>query len=231
MFKNAKSKARDRLKNAIDRANSMAGDRVPFDPSALNDSVAMETGWTPRKKGGANFQTHNLVVVGSNRIEFRAPIAIKLIYLIFLLAGIGMIIGAFYATLSSEEFSLTEGTIAALFLGLVCAGVGGSLLYYHTAPIVFDQRKGYFWIGRKAPDEVFKKKILKHYVKLEQIHALQLISEYCRTDRRSYYSFELNIVLEDAIRINVVDHGNQSKLRDDATTLSEFLGKPLWDAI
>jgi len=219
------------FRKAIDRAKRMAADRVPFDPSALDDSVAMQAGWTPVEKGGAGFKTHKLVAVNSNRIEFRVLMAIKLVYLIFLLTGIAMITGGFYAMLSSGEFSLTEETFAALFLGLVTAGVGGSLLYFGTAPIVFDQRRGYFWKGRKAPDEILHNEALEHFTKLEQIHALQLISEYCRSDKRSHYSFELNIVLKDASRINVVDHGDRSKIRDAAATLSEFLGKPVWDAI
>ncbi|MDP6491172.1 MAG: hypothetical protein QGG69_05335 [Kiritimatiellia bacterium] len=59
----------------------------------------------------------------------------------------------------------------------------------------------------------------------------QLLSEYCRSDKSSYYSYELNLVLQDGSRINVVDHGNKTKLREDAATLSEFLGRPVWDAI
>jgi len=232
MFKNVKRKARDRLENAIDKANTVSDDRVPFDPSALNDSVAMQAGWTPRRrKQGASFQTHKLVAVNSNRIELRGPLAIKLTYFIFLLAGIGMIIGVFYTNLSSGEFSFNETTFAASFLGLVCAGVGGCLLYFDTAPIVFDQRRGYFWKGRQAPDEVLERKAAGRFAELEQIHALQLISKRVRTDRRSYYSFELNIVLDNASRINVVNYGNPRKIREDAITLSEFLGKPVWDAI
>jgi len=38
------------------------------------------------------------------------------------------------------------------------------------------------------------------------------------------------LVLNDASRINVIDHGNIKKLREDGQKLAEFLGKPLWDA-
>ena len=44
------------------------------------------------------------------------------------------------------------------------------------------------------------------------------------------YNYELNLVLKDGERINVVDHGNLKKIQDDANTLSNFLGKPVWDA-
>ncbi len=50
-------------------------------------------------------------------------------------------------------------------------------------------------------------------------------------NKSSYYSYELNLVLNDGSRINVVDHGNLKRLRSDTQTLSQFLGKPVWDAI
>jgi hypothetical protein len=37
-------------------------------------------------------------------------------------------------------------------------------------------------------------------------------------------------VLEDAGRVNVVDHGSIDKLRQDAGKLAQFPGKPVWDA-
>ncbi|MGD9320846.1 MAG: hypothetical protein PVH99_12810, partial [Desulfobacteraceae bacterium] len=49
--------------------------------------------------------------------------------------------------------------------------------------------------------------------------------------KRSYYSYELNLVLRDSKRTNVMDHGDYEKLREDAQTLSQFLEKPVWDAI
>jgi hypothetical protein len=57
------------------------------------------------------------------------------------------------------------------------------------------------------------------------------LTEYVSGNKSSYYSYELNLVLDDGSRINVVDHGNLERLRSDAQTLSQFLGKPVWDAI
>jgi hypothetical protein len=65
---------------------------------------------------------------------------------------------------------------------------------------------------------------------LSSIHALQLLSEFVSGSKNSYYSYELNLVLDNGSRINVVDHGNLERLRADASTLSQFLDKPVWDA-
>jgi len=132
---------------------------------------------------------------------------------------------------SCEDLGGIIFTIFILSMGVLIATVGGYLLYVSTVPIVFDRRRRFFWKGRKAPDEVVEKSSLAHFAPLEDIHALQLIPEYFRSPKGSFYSYELNLILNDGRRINVVDHGDQNKLREDAETLSGFLEKPVWDAI
>jgi hypothetical protein len=219
------------LKKLIEKLKSMTTGGVSFDPSTLGDPVAMRTEWNPAKGGGASFCTHKLVTVNSNRMEFRASIGAKLFYLVFLIAGLGVMFAFSGAKLSSGGFAFDMETIMPLSIGLIFSCVGGCLLYFGTAPIVFDKRRGYFWKGRKSPAEVSDKRSLKHFAQLDEIHALQLISEYCSGDKSSYYSYEMNIVLKDGQRINVVDHGKQSKLKDDAGVIAGFLGVPVWDAV
>ena len=67
-------------------------------------------------------------------------------------------------------------------------------------------------------------------VQLYQVHALQIIREYVRGNKSSYYSYELNLILKDGSRKNVVDHGSIKQLQKDAQTLGQFLGIPVWDA-
>ena len=214
----------EKIKSAIKRPD-------PFDPSTLDDPIAMQTEWTPAKRGGASFCTHKLVEVNSNRLEFRAAAGAKAFYLLFLLIGLGVTAGFSFSKLSSGKFSFDVETIMPLLIGLVFTIVGGCIFYFGTAPIVFDRRSEFFWKGRKNPKEVVNKRTIKHFAELENIHALQLISEYCSGDKSSYYSYELNIVLENGKRINVIDHGKQNKLKEDANKLSEFLDKPIWNAI
>jgi hypothetical protein len=218
------------LKKLINKLKNMNRDANSFDPSKFYDPIAMQTDWTPVKAGGSSFQSHKLVVTDSNRVEFRATIGAKAFYLIFLFAGIVVFLGFVAARLSAGNFAFDIGTIIPLLVGLVFAFIGGSMLYFGTAPVVFDKPKGYFWKGRKSPDEVIDISSIKNFTELSKIHALQLISEYCRTNKNSFYSYELNLVLENADRINVVDHGNKNNLMEDAQSLSRFLGKLLWDA-
>ena len=218
------------FKSWLQKLNYLNKNPVAFDPSKFGDPVASKTEWTPAKAGGANFRTQKLVNVSSYRIEFRASIEAKIFYAIFLLTGLGIIIGMFYSNFSKGTFSFNANTIIPLGAGAIFAAIGGLMLYFGTMPMVFDKMRGCFWKGRQPPGEMIDKTALKHYSEFNRIYALQIVSEFCRGKNSSYYSYELNLVLDDGQRINIADHGNLQKLREDAKTLSEFLGKPLWDA-
>lgn len=208
------------LKKLTEKLEQMARSVNTFDPGTLGDPIAEATEWRPLKGGGANFRTHSLVKVSFNRLEFRASLGAKLFGLIFMGVGMGVMV----------LFGLNANEWVPVLFGLIFALVGGGILYSSLTPIVFDQSAGYFWKGRKAPRLMVNKADLKNATELDQIHALQLISERCHGSKRSYTSHELNLVLKDGRRLNVVDHGNLEKLREDAGTLAAFLKKPVWDA-
>jgi hypothetical protein len=219
------------LKDLIANLKSRADDAVAFDPSSLQDPVAMLTEWTPASGGGTNFRTHKLISSEVGRIEFQASLMSKVFSLIFVIVGLGVAIPIPMSRFSSGDFALDMEIIIVFLGGAFFAILGGALFVYGTAPIVFDKQKDAFWRGRQAPDRVFDTSTIKHYAKLKDIHALQLISERCRGKNSIYYSYELNLVLKNGQRTNVVDHGDLNSLRADAASLSDFLKKPVWDAI
>ena len=220
------------LNALLQKLQELAGRRgATFDPAGLNDPVALQTAWSPAKGGGANFRTHRLVTVDHSRLEFKATAGAVVFYLIFLLVGLGVMLGIPAARLvAGDSLGLTADTLVPLLIGLLFALIGGVMLYFGTAPIVFDLRQGCFWKGRRQPAQVFDKQSMKNFAQLPDIHALQIISEYC-SGKNSYYSYELNLVLKDGQRLNVVDHGNLARLREDANKLAQFLGRPLWDGL
>lgn len=220
------------LRKLIQQIKNMVSEDSSYDPSLLNDPVALKTQWTPLKSGGSNFRTHKLVMVNPNRYEFKASLGAKMFYLVFFIVGIGVAVIPIYDFYTSGgELALDKGTLLPLIIGSVFMISGGLMLYFGLTPIVFDKMKRYFWKGRRSAEMVYNKGELKNYVPLDKIHALQLISEHIRNEKSSYYSYELNLVLEDGKRINVIDHGNENKVREDAHTLAGWLLKPVWDAI
>ena len=204
---------------------------VAYDPSPLGDEVAARTAWTPAKSGGASFNTH-LLTLGPARAEFRATKGAWAFYLAFFVTGVVTLIGSSVAIVLGFRSDLDAWFM--IFLPFLVGGVftvaGGFMLYHGAAPIVFDKQRGEYWKGRASPADAGAHRAVKQHARLDRIHALQMVAELCTSDDSSYYSYELNLVLKDATRLNVIDHGRLDELRRDADALARFLDKPLWDA-
>jgi hypothetical protein len=199
-------------------------------PAGQNGSAAQNIQTNPVKGGGASFRTHKLVEISPDRIEFKAAIGAIIFYSIFFVMGIVLAAVCVRNLLSGKHSLLSADIIMPGLIGTIFTTIGSCMLYFGTAPIVFDKRNNYFWKGRKSPDAVFNIDQMKTYAKLEKIKSLQLLSEECHGDKgKRYNSYELNLVLDDNKRVNVVDHGNLTRIRNDAEKLSAFLGKPLTD--
>ncbi len=208
---------------------SLTSQQPPLDPAQFNDPLALKTEWTPATRGGSSFRTHRLVQDDFARVEFKASTGAKVFYLLFAFIGVGVATGM--ALFSEAESYEAPEFFVPMLMGILFLSIGVGMFIYGTTPIVFDKGSGYFWKGRKGPQDVLEVSSLKKCAQLGQIHAIQLVSEYVRSGKSSFYSYELNLVLEDARRLTVIDHGNLKRLREDAGKLSEFLGKPIWDAI
>lgn len=206
---------------------NMLNQAKPFNPSVFNDPIAAQTDWTRACPGGTNFSTFKLVQVNPDRIKFRTTFGAVLFALIFLLVGLGLIVLIIW---ESYLTAFTTELMVAVGLGLVFAGVGGYLLYRQMLPIVFDKREKLFWKKRKPNSAMSLNDTSEDCVRLEFIHALQIVAEFISGKNSNYYSYELNLVLKNGNRINVIDHNNKGKIDREAKVLSEFLKIPVWDA-
>ena len=69
-------------------------------------------------------------------------------------------------------------------------------------------------------------------VSFAHIHSMQLLDEEVREHREPmFWSYELNLVLCNGKRINLIDYGNQREIRWDAGDLSQMIDVPNWDFI
>jgi hypothetical protein len=221
----------DMFNKIIDALKNIRSHRAAFDPSRFNDPVAMITEWTPLKRGGSNFKTHKLVEINFQRVEFKPTIFTIFFSLIFFTAGIGIAMSFGINNLKQGPTFIRFEYLFPLLFGLVFASIGVFLFMFFSKPIVFDKTFGYFWKGRKEPAQIYDQGRKKKSVLLSEIHALQIISEYVSTSKNSYRSYELNLVLSDGSRVNVIDHGKLESIRDDAQKLSAFLGVTIWDRL
>ncbi|WP_417388344.1 hypothetical protein [Gimesia sp.] len=219
------------FRKLVDKIKSLVPEGPPpFDPTTLDDPVALQTEWSPLKAGGANFCTRKLVQVSPHRYEFKATLGAKAFYLIFFFIGSGAL---FFST---TEF-ISKGTVLKPEVlipggvGLVFALAGGLMYYYGTTPVVFDKQHDCFWKGKIPADEMLYATANELLMPFREIYSIQLISEHISGSDNSYYSYEMNLVSREGVRTNVVDHGKLDQVREDARTLSEFLEVPVWDGI
>lgn len=196
------------------------------EPPQIDDPLAQRISWGPLNSGGASFCTHCLKTIDHTQMEFRASWAFVLFICMFLIAGcLGVFFGSFEIY---RQEGPTIATIAPLVIGLVFIIIS----FFFTSKIfkvfIFDKKIGFCWQEYRG----FFKKILsqdkEQMTPLGNIHALQLVSEYCSGNKNSFYSYEINLVLKDGKRVNVVDHGNWQMIQQQVHELALFLGVPVW---
>lgn len=196
----------------------------------FNDRVAGKTSWQPLKKGGASFGTYRLVHVSASRIEFRATWYAILFYIIFMAIGLGLLLSSLF-NLYINDFHFEYFEPLYFIIGTLFFLAGLFMAKKNITPVVFDKTYGYFWKGYKKPHYSNVHKMQEIFQRMHDIHALQLIAELVKGDKRSYYSYELNIIYYDGSRKNVVDHGNIEKLKKEAEELARFINRPLWSLV
>ena len=141
------------LKDLLRKLKLLGRGKPPIDPATFNDPLALTIQWTPASKGGSNFRTHKLVEVDFSRVEFKASANAKFLYSILLFLGIGVAVGFSIHSISSEQLSLQA--MIPVLAGTLFVFIGGLRLYFGTTPIIFDKQSGYFWKGRKSPQELY----------------------------------------------------------------------------
>ena len=201
------------------------------DAARFNDPLALQTEWKPLQSGGANFQTNKLYEIDGNRLEFKASLGMKCFSGLFIVIGLGIAMFALNHKPARMEDIWNKDFLVPMVVGLLFAFAGWAVGRACSVPVVFDKNHGYFSKNRKKPEHQMDPSRLKNYAELNRIHAIQLIAEKCKGDKSTYFSYELNLVLDDASRLNVIDHGNLAAVRADAQKLADFLGKPVWDSI
>jgi len=217
----------------------------------LRDPLIERTDRAPLQAGGASFRTHRLVQVRPGRLAFRATRGAKAFAGIFVAIGLVTLAGL-VCSVARQPWA-TVALLALAGPGFIAAGVYLFLRFGKT--VVFDLTRGRAWRGglsrvlprgrpHALPSEAFSPFIASatkgakegaHSVSLDDIHALQIVADDFESEdpegrKRSYRSYELNLVLHDASRIPVIDHGRHDRLLADARTLAAFLHVPVWDA-
>ncbi len=193
-----------------------------------DDPVAHKTKWEPAKPGGANFKTQKLEQEGGV-FKVTPTAGHRIFSLIFLIPGlIAVVIGCPWSIAKGEW-----GTGFFFLLWGVMFGGAGAFMWWAQKPFTIDPLRGVYYRGKmdmSAPATLDPTKRGSTH----DIHAIQLLSERVRSSSSSgssaYRSYELNLVLKDGERVNVMDHGKEKAIEEAAQVIAGALNVPVWKA-
>lgn len=178
------------------------------------DPVPDDLDWTPLRAGGAVFRTHRvqhddvrfeLVPSGSARALIGTSSLIGFVLLIG-----GVILWRWHADMGALIVGVVMFVVAQILVLLL------HRLLDHRH--VFDRASGrYSWTRRPAGS-----------LALAELRGLQITNKRVIGPESDHDSEELNLVLANGQRVNVLDHGDTQTLHADAHALATWLGKPLW---
>jgi hypothetical protein len=154
-------------------------------------------------------RTLKVVLENSNRLLVKVTAGTIIMFVIFLLVGIPIIIGGL-TYMSVKAFTGVSIVIFGLFISVV------PILATKTKKHVFDKSTGMYHRGKKE-------------IKLNDIHAIQMIKKIGGSVSRKYYCYEINLVLNNTKRIHLTVIGERNEPHKDARILSDFIGVPIWD--
>ena len=195
--------------------------RELLDVTRFDHPVALQVSWAPLVRGGSNFCTHRAQIRNSlsgSELVFKTSLGAYAFCILFMAVGV-IALAAVVGVSVFDSASGAPGIGLFALMPFVFLAIGGLALWsFRRKEARFEQYTGQFIQGTT-----------KH--SLRDVEAIQLIREYVRGDKNSYYSYELNLVRRDGSRLNVTDHGSLRLIREDAGVLARYLNRPVWDAI
>lgn len=202
-----------------------------IDPTIFNDEYALKTEWLPLKRGGSSIRTHNFQRLSQQRLRFEVSGWVK---------GLNAVTAAFLVFISfffigdhmaNNDILLQQNDWYMISASLIIGILFWYLSGWFVKPRSFDKNFGYYWRGQPTGKTQNPRHKGDDLTRLSDVYALQILYEVITTDKTSYKSYELNLVLRNHSRVNVLDHGDYKELSQNAKTIAEFLNVPIWDAV
>jgi len=186
--------------------------------------------WSPLEaQGGANFCSHKIKITVD-----KAKVVKTIRYKAFVSFFYGI---SFWALFIGVPFNIKNASILGVVFMLLLGGLflGCSyLLFGAHKHYSFDLSRGIYFY--RTDFDWLNPSSIKKVNSIDQIIGLQILREWIvgnssgtsRTSSKSYYSYEINVVLKDLKRIHIMDHANLESIESGATQFAELLGVPLW---
>lgn len=192
--------------------------------SMSSDSVVKGSEiWESITSKGSSFYTQKLVKYANGLIKVRPTAKQVLFNLRFIWSGLLSLLVAFGLYVVLENYiSILPAIIGGIFLWF---GVNNMR---QREIVIFDLDTAQF--SKEEEDE-------SRVVPFSQIYGLQLIEVYNKEGRTNmgdsdrYYNYELNLILENGDRINIMSHGDKNEMIKDTKMLAAYLSVPIWHKV
>ena len=212
----------NQIKDAV-----LAGAKT-IDTTVFDHPLAQKTAWTPKAPGGSNFKTRSLVKESTSVIYYKGSTALLIFGLVFTVFPFLFLIPIF---LSNNVEGFEDGFMYVfLIIPTIFFLVGLFIIRSSRRCTFIDKSAGYLYKSRKKAIFGIQASPKKGWIKISKIKALQILSERVSSKNGSYRSYEINAVLTDATRHNIIDHGKYEAIQSDAQVIADFLGIPCWNA-
>lgn len=189
--------------------------------------LAGEEIWSRCSSQNSSFKSEQLTQRQEGLIEVTTTLSNSIFHLTFVIAGLlALLIAAGFGILvpgAGKIGALIPGIVGGVFIW-----VGGSAPWPKRLG-AFDPNQGTFWLAREdktaAPEREFT-----------EIHGVQLLTDLRRPSRvrtmgsrgRGFTGYELNLILKDGGRLNVLAHGDKPGIILEAKGLARALSVPIW---
>ena len=199
----------------------------------FSDPIARRTGWTRVHGGGASFRARTLREDSAGRIRVVNTLRAMLLPTGFGLAAVAIVCLACYdlfiaLTSDPERLSFPAFVMLLLLAAFLC--LPAFFTFRARDRLTFDRASGRFWTGTEPAADGGPSAARP----LDRIAGLQILPKYVRgsgsSARRGYWSYELNLILDDHERVLVTDHGDLEATRRDAELLRRLLDVPVFEA-
>ncbi|RAJ16236.1 hypothetical protein [Olleya aquimaris] len=177
----------------------------------------------PLRSLGSNIVTHRLQKV-KDGYAYKPTFLLVSAYLLMFLIGLVLVGYAIFKMVTTNSFSILEESYIMTGIGILFFIIGIYIVYSLFIPIKFDTSINRFYRS-------FNTNHKKKSAHFKDIVALQILGELVpngESNENEYKSYEVNLVLQDGSRINLIDYTNLDSITKDTNTLSTFLNVPIW---
>ena len=189
------------------------------------------TTWGPLVTAGQQIKAQKLEIENENILVIKASDELlkeqeKSSYHAKIFAIATSVIFFIYAIFGSSETIISDFIFLCLFLGLFLFVFHYEYSRAQSIRKTFDLTTGIYCCNYKDTSNYV------YNAQLSEIYALQIIKEHVKVKRSkssnydTYNSYELNMILKDGRRVNLMDHNKKEHLYNDAKALAQFLKIP-----